>query len=254
LNWTPSEDVLIYGTYSEGFRPGLLNRPGGASNAAGYTVPFELLTDEITNLELGWKTDLYDGQLRFNGSAFFVEIENLQTTIFDPSIANLFFSDNAANAEVTGLEADFIYAPNAVEGLTISGGVSFIDSEITEVLTPTDDVVKGDSLAFAPEFQANLQARYEWTLSSGLIAHVMPNIAHSGESYSDIIRMNRDEIQGWTMVGLTAGVTGEDWGAELFVENLTDERAELSRNFVNDRERVTYARPCTMGLRLTFNF
>ena len=66
--------------------------------------------------------------------------------------------------------------------------------------------------------------------------------------------MNRDEIQGWTMVGLTAGVTGETWGAELFIDNLTDARAELSRNFVNDRERVSYARPRTMGMRLTYNF
>ena len=116
LNWTPSADALLYATYSEGFRPGLLNRPGGASNADGYTVPFELMTDEVTNLEFGWKTDLLDGQLRFNGSAFFAEIENMQTTIFDPSIANLFFSDNAANAEITGLEADFIFAPNSVTG------------------------------------------------------------------------------------------------------------------------------------------
>ena len=82
LNWTPSADALLYATYSEGFRPGLLNRPGGASNADGYTVPFELMTDEVTNIEFGWKTDLLDGQLRFNGSAFFAEIENLQTTIF----------------------------------------------------------------------------------------------------------------------------------------------------------------------------
>ena len=254
LNWTPSADALLYATYSEGFRPGLLNRPGGASNADGYTVPFELMTDEVTNIEFGWKTDLLDGQLRFNGSAFFAEIENLQTTIFDPSIANLFFSDNAANAEIIGLESDFIYAPNALQGLTLSGGVSLLDTEITKVLTPTDDVVKGDSLAFAPEFQANLQARYEWTLSNGLTAHVMPHIAHSAESYSDIIRMNRDEIQGWTMYGVTAGVTGESWGAEFFMDNMTDERAELSRNFVNDRERVSYARPCTMGLRMTYNF
>ena len=254
LNWTPSEDVLLYSTFSEGFRPGLLNRPGGASNAAGYTVPFELMTDEVTNLELGWKTDLLDGQLRFNGSLFFVEIDNLQTTIFDPSIANLFFSDNAANAEVTGLEGDFIWAPDSTPGLQISGGFSFLDSEITEVLTPTDDVQKGDSLAFAPEFQANLQARYEWTLASGMTAHVMPHLAHSDKSYSDIIRMNRDEIQDWTMVGVTAGITNDTWGVEMFIDNLTDERAELSRNYVNDRERVSYARPRTTGVRLIYNF
>ena len=74
------------------------------------------------------------------------------------------------------------------------------------------------------------------------------------KSYSDIIRMNRDEIQSWTMMGITAGITGDTWGAELFVDNLTDERAELSRNFVNDRERISYARPRTMGMRLTYNF
>jgi outer membrane receptor protein involved in Fe transport len=66
--------------------------------------------------------------------------------------------------------------------------------------------------------------------------------------------MNRDEIQGWTMVGLSAGVTSDMWGVELFIDNLTDERAELSRNYVNDRERVSYARPRTTGLRLTYNF
>ena len=37
--WTPNSDVLFYATYSEGFRPGLLNRPGGRTNPAGnYTV------------------------------------------------------------------------------------------------------------------------------------------------------------------------------------------------------------------------
>ena len=220
MNWTPNEERAVLRYLFRRLPSWLLNRPGGASNAAGYTVPFELMTDEVTNYEFGWKTDLLDGQLRFNGSVFFVEIENLQTTIFDPSIANLFFSDNAANAEVTGVEADFILAPDSMQGLTVSGGLSILDTEITKVLTPTDDVVKGDSLAFAPEFQANLQARYEWALSSGFIAHVMPHVAHSAKSYSDIIRMNRDEIQGWTMMGLTAGISSDAWGAELFIDNL----------------------------------
>lgn len=257
-NWTPNSDSLYYATVSEGFRPGLINRPGGAvANLAGggtYTVPVELDTDDVMNYELGWKTDLAGGQLRFNGSIFLVEIEKLQTTIFDPSITNLFFSDNAADAEVTGLEADFIYAPDALQGLTISGAVSLLDSEITKVLTPTDDVRKGDELAFAPELQANLQARYEWSLDGGTIAHVMPHVAHSAESYSDIITINRDRIDSWTMIGITAGVTTESWSAEIYVDNLTDERAEVARNFVNDVQRVSYARPRTMGVRLSYSF
>jgi iron complex outermembrane recepter protein len=254
-SYTPTEDMLLYATVSEGFRAGFLNRPGGYTSKDGlYTVPYQFGTDDLTNFEAGWKVDMMDGRMRFNGSVFMAQIDGLQTTIFDPSIANLFFSDNAADAEVTGLEADVIWAPKSVEGLTISAGLSILDTEITKALTTSKDVVAGDSLAFAPERQANVQARYEWQTDSGLRAHIMPHLAHSASSYSDIIRINRDRIAGWTMLGLTAGVTSDTWGAELYIDNLTDERAELSRNFINDRERVSYARPRTMGVRMSYNF
>jgi len=254
LTWTPSDNVLLYTTWSEGFRPGLLNRPGGATNGAGtFTVPFELDTDNVTNYELGWKADLFDYTVRFNGSLFFIDIENLQTTIFDPSITNLFFSDNAADAEVTGIEGDVIWAPASISGLTINGAFSILDTEITNVITPTNDVRQGDELAFAPEFQANLRARYEWPLESGMTAHVMPHLTYSAESYSDIITINRDVVDSWVMLGLTAGVTADEWGVELFIDNLSNEKAELSRSFVYDKERVSYARPRTIGLRVSYD-
>ena len=254
LSYTPSDDVLFYATYSEGFRPGLLNRPGGAAGPGTYSVPFELATDDVTNYELGWKADLAGGTLRFNGSAFFVEVDRLQTTIFDPSITNLFFSDNAANAEVMGLEGEITWLPQAIAGLTIGASFSLLDTEITEVLTPTDDVRKGDSLAFAPEVQFNANARYDWTLSNGWDANAMVHVAYSDQSYSDIIVINRDLIDSWAMMGVSAGVSTESWDATVYVDNLTDERAELSRNYVNDRQRATYARPRTMGLRVSYKF
>lgn len=254
LSYTPSDDVLFYATYSEGFRPGLLNRPGGAAGPGTYSVPFELATDDVTNYELGWKADLAGGTLRFNGSAFFVEVDRLQTTIFDPSITNLFFSDNAANAEVMGLEGEITWLPQAIAGLTIGASFSLLDTEITEVLTPTDDVRKGDSLAFAPEVQFNANARYDWTLSNGWDANAMVHVAYSDQSYSDIIIINRDLIDSWAMMGVSAGVSTESWDATVYVDNLTDERAELSRNYVNDRQRATYARPRTMGLRVSYKF
>ncbi|MEQ8313663.1 MAG: TonB-dependent receptor [Gammaproteobacteria bacterium] len=255
LNWTPNSDQLFYLTYSEGFRPGLLNRPGGATNPAGtFTVPFAIDTDDLTNYELGWKTDLLDYTLRFNAAIFRSEIDRLQTTIFDPSITNLFFSDNAADAEVTGFEGDFIWAPASVSGLTVSGAFSFLDTEITRVITPTNDVRLGDPLAFAPEFQYNLRARYEWDIGNGRTAHIMPHVTHSDESFSDIITINRDRMSSWTLWGITGGVTVDQWSAEMFIDNLTDERAELARSFIYDRQRVTYAKPFTAGVRLTYDF
>jgi outer membrane receptor protein involved in Fe transport len=250
--WTPTEDYLFYATWSQGFRPGLLNRPGGAAGPNGYTVPFALETDEVDNWEAGFKLDLFDRTLRFNGSIFYVDISDLQTTIFDPSITNLFFSDNAADAEIKGFEGDVVW--NATANLTLSGAFSILDTEITDVKTPTDDVREGDDLAYAPDYQGNLRARYEWYLNSGLTAHVMPSVSFSSSAQSDVVVINNSEVDSWTLVGLTMGLAKNQWSAELFVENLFDEDAELARNFVFDRERVTYARPRTAGLRASFDF
>lgn len=257
--WTPSDDLLFYATYSEGFRPGLLNRPGGAAGPNGFTVPFAVDTDEVKNYELGWKTELFQNSLRLNGSAFFVEVTGLQTTIFDPSISNLFFSDNAANAEIQGLEGDFTWAPFEVDGLTIAGAFSILDTEITDVLTPTNDVVAGSDLAFAPGWQGNLRARYEWDLErriagSNLTAHVMPQLVFSDDSVSDIVEINKAEINGYVTLGATVGITADQWSTELFATNLTNEYVELSNNFVFDRERVTPMRPRTIGVRVGYNF
>jgi len=251
---TPSDDTLFYATYSEGFRPGLLNRPGGAPGPNNFTVPFELETDEVKNYEFGWKLDLIDGQLRLNGSAFYVDISRLQTTIFDPSITNLFFSANAADAEIYGVEADFTYAPYSVPGLTIAGALSILDTEVTEVLIPTDDVVVGSDLAFAPSFQGNLRVRYEFDLTNTLGAYIMPQVTHSASKFTDIIEINKLELDSYTVVDLAAGVEKDQWTFEIFGENLFDERAQISGNFVNDRARIVTNRPLTVGMRVSYDY
>ena len=59
LAWNKSEDVMMYVTWSEGFRPGLLNRPVGSTSPDGsYSVKPEVKSDEVTNYEFGWKAVL----------------------------------------------------------------------------------------------------------------------------------------------------------------------------------------------------
>ena len=254
LTVTPNEDLLFYLSYSEGFRPGLLNRPGGAVGPDGFTVPFEVETDEVENFELGWKLDLIDGQFRFNGSAFYVDISNLQTQIFDPSITNLFFSSNAANAEIKGIEAEFTIAPFSTPGLTVAGAFSILDTEVTEVLIPTNDVVEGSDLAFAPNFQGNLRARYEWDLSDTLEAFIQPQVNYSGSKLTDIILINQIELDAYTLFDLSVGIKANEWSFEIFGENLTDTRAQISGVFGNDRERIITNRPLTVGARVSFDY
>ena len=253
LAWAPSDDSMYYVTWSEGFRTGLLNRPGGAfQQDTGYTVPFDVASDELTNLEVGWKLDMMDGTLRFNGALFLVDITDLQTTIFDTSIVNLFFSDNAADADVKGVEGDITWL--ASDNLTIGGAFSLLDTEVTSNNTPSTDVIVGSELAYAPNYQGNLWARYEWNIGDGWIGHFMPSVTFSDSSYSDIISINSMEIPSWTKVNLTAGITADRWMVEAFVDNLTDEQVITGANYVNDRERLALAPPTTAGIRVSMDF
>ncbi len=254
LTYKPTDAVMFYITYSEGFRPGLLNRPGGAQGPNNYTVPFELKSDTVRNYELGWKTETFDRQLRFNGSAFYVDINRLQTTIFDPSITNLFFSDNAADARIYGVEGDFTVAPQSVPGLTVTGAFSFLDTKVTKVLVPTQDVQVGSPLAYAPKFQGNLRVRYEWDIGGGLTAHVMPQIVHSASKYTDIININRLRLKSYTTFSMAVGIEKDRWSLELYGDNLTDTRAQISGDFYYDRPRVMINRPLTVGLRVSARY
>jgi len=251
ISWTPTDDTLFYFTYSEGFRPPLLNRPAGA----GGIVPAVVETDNLTNYELGWKTNVFDNTLQFNGNVFYMDIEDMQSTIFDPNIVNLFFSDNAADARVIGLEADFIWAPQEVEGLTLFGAFSILDTEIREIKTRTTAIAPaGSALAHAPDFQANLRARYDFDLGTDFDFYIMPQMTYSDSSFSDIVLINRAEQDPYTLFNFSTGVSKDNWRFDIFAENLGNNRAVLNNFFGYDRFRQSIARPRTVSMRVSVEF
>ena len=220
-----------------------------------YTVPYAVDSDTVTNYEFGWKTKLFDNQLVFNGSAFYVQVKGLQTSILDPNITNLFFSDNAADARTQGVEGEFTFAPNSVRGLTLSGAFSVIDTKITKVLIPTGYVTKGEELAFAPKFQGNLRGRYEWDLgSSDLKAHLMASMNHSASKYSDVILPNRVKLNSYTTFGAAAGIEKDNWSFEVYGDNLTNKAAETGGDGIFSVKRAVVARPLTVGMRVSFDY
>ena len=58
----------------------------------------------------------------------------------------------------------------------------------------------------------------------------------------------------YSFINLRAGVSNDMGLLELYIDNVTDERGEISNNYVFDVPRVTYIRPTTIGLRLKRNF
>ena len=72
LTWKFTDDAMVYATYSEGFRPGGINRRG--------TVP-PYMADYLTNYEIGLKTTWANNRLRFNGAVFQQDWDDFQFPI-----------------------------------------------------------------------------------------------------------------------------------------------------------------------------
>ena len=253
LQYKASDDVMFYGTVSEGFRSGGFNRNGGASQVPGVPpfVPNFYESDELVNYELGWKTTLADGTFRFNGAAYFVEWNGIQTGTLDFTISNLTFISNAADAEVKGIEIDSIWQPT--ENFSLFTNVSINDTKLTRVPPNIISIEpEGSPLGLAPELQYVIRGRYEKEVSNGL------GFGQLSVQYTDdqVSTLNADPfmLDSYTTVDASLGYQRDNWRATLFVENLTDEVADLFISDEDDIVKVTPNRPRTIGVRFSYDF
>lgn len=298
LDWRVTDDVMLFATYAEGFRPPVTNRNAGLAAAnqtgpfEGYAVPAIATTDDLDNYELGIKSEWLDGRLRVNATAFYSEISNLQTSRFDPSnVAFLVFIENVGDAEILGLDADFAWM--ITDQLTISGAVSFLDTELKSVNPQLDGIAvpEGSELPFAPSFAGNLRATYDFDIPAfgGLDAYVSGAVSYTGESRAGIVGSaafvedtaqlvhgrgtglkiaeeggtffsggqewpNARYVQrSYTLMDVAFGVRQGNWRGELFVDNLTDRRADLHIDVLEFTPRVITNRPRTVGFRLSYD-
>jgi outer membrane receptor protein involved in Fe transport len=217
-----TEDAMVYATYSEGFRPGGINRNGTVG-------PYE--PDTLKNYELGWKSTWEDGRLRFNGAVFLEKWDNVQFSFLPPSGSGLTVIRNAGTAEIKGLEADLAW--QAADRLTLTGGFSLIDAKLTSDYIPDPaeppTAFSGDRLPVTPKFKGNLTARYGFALGS-FDAFVQAAGVYNGASWADLQRSDREllgEQPAYTIVDLSAGIARNSYAVTLYLGNAFDERAEL---------------------------
>ncbi|MDJ0652958.1 MAG: TonB-dependent receptor [Xanthomonadales bacterium] len=127
LDYSPTEENLLYLVYAEG------NKPGGFNNqtATNAGIPtFE--EEEVDSIEIGSKNLLADGQVVLNASAYFNEVTGYQLTQNVQSGQNAVSATvNAGDADINGLELELIYEPAGVEGLTLIANYAYTDAEFT---------------------------------------------------------------------------------------------------------------------------
>jgi len=242
LTWNITPSKMIYLTRSEGYRPGGINRRGSLP-------PYK--SDYLTNLELGWKTTWMDNRLSFNGSIFQQDWKDFQFSILGAN--GLTEIKNANQARINGLESELNWA--ATYNLNLSAGMAFYDAKLSAnycgftdaagnpitscaagTINPqTGSVVtgpeapKGSQLPVTPKFKGNLIARYTFDVGSGE-AFVQGALVHVGQRRSDLRVLENGlvgNLDAYTTVDFSAGISRNSWSVDLYVNNLFDKRAQL---------------------------
>jgi outer membrane receptor protein involved in Fe transport len=258
VSWTPNDQVMLYATRSEGFRPGGWNRGGGipSVNPEFPNVSATYDTDDVTNWELGWKTLFFGNSLRINGSTYFIDWSDMQVSRFDPqNVSILTFIENSADSEIFGIETDFTW--RATQNFTLSGSISYNDTELTAVDAQVIELAPvGSQLPMVPEIQGFLRGRYERSLDFDWadIGYFQVSGKFASNSFSSLVAEERRRQAGYGILDARVGVMRDNWTAEFFVENFTDKRAELFINTQDDIPRIATNRPLTAGLRFSYRF
>jgi iron complex outermembrane receptor protein len=219
LTWHVRPDMMVYYTFSQGFRPGGFNQNGGAAHGIGpngvaqYLVPRSYTSDNLTNNEIGWKTQFFDHRLQWNGAVYYDNWTNVQIEFFNPGVVgNIFYDTNGQDFLIKGIETSFV--ARVMAGLTVQGAADWnkssqtnspalIDNNpadtgaggnygkpITQVCTGGTCTPVGNPFgpigapsANSPPMQFSLRARYEWDVDD-YFPYVQIGVRHTDHSFS----------------------------------------------------------------------
>lgn len=255
LTYQIDDDKMVYATWSEGYRPGGINRSPDAG---------EYISDFLTNWEAGWKTQLFDNSLQFNGAFFFEQWDDFQVSFQGANAITQVA--NGPSAEIKGVESQLLWA--ATDGLRLSASISLIDTELKDDYCPacnsdgTPWAPAGSKLPVTADFKGSFVARYNF-LWGDWDAHVQGTLAYEGERGSDLnARDNliRGNVPSSTFIDLSAGIRNDRYAVNLFVKNATDEDTPLyltSQCVTGTCGAQNYGvrnRPITVGLKFSQEF
>ncbi|WP_394731240.1 TonB-dependent receptor [Altererythrobacter sp. GH1-8] len=226
LQFTPSEDVLVYGSYTRGYK-------GPAFNVFfNHTAPVNAIPiDEETSdaFEVGVKSQFLDNRVQLNLAAFTVEYDGFQANNFvDLNGATVTNLTNAGSVKSEGVEVDLLAVP--VDGLTLRASGAYADARVKEFNPNPDtnapDARNGTQLPLAPKFVYTLGANYETDLG-GFRLYADTDFRHVSSQFSDL--GEGGPIDPYGIWNASIGFSDEDdrYRLTFHARNLTDESYAL---------------------------
>lgn len=259
LRYDTSDVGMVYGLYTQGARQGGVNRSRGVP-----FFPTAYDSDLMNNYEVGYKTTFANGRGRLNVTGYYMLWEDYQLETIDPAsqicvdpgtgledpnldvpgvcgqpwqavIANL----GEAHIQGVNVELDYTFRENWLLGVNFEE----IEAE-TDTTHDLDgdgvidlgsgDLTKGLRLPLVPDFKASawIEYRKPTTMLGAFEYFVRTQWSYTGDSLNRLEPLSREttpnpqfENPAYTIGDIRVGLVGEDWQVDVFVNNITDERA-----------------------------
>ena len=268
--YKPNDDLLLYATWSRGFRPGGINRRGSLPPYA---------PDFLSNYEIGAKWSFGRGS-HLNVALYQLDWKDIQLSFLGAN--GLTEVRNAGDARIRGFEADLLLRP--IDGLTWSTGFAINDAKMRTAFCYTTDpgciddngfdlgADKGTRLPLTAKFKGNTSLRYEWDVNARIKANVQGSLSYEGARTRDIRAAYQDiygKLDAYTLVDVGAGIDMDHWSVDLFVKNLFDARGQVAKSIqcnefvcgdvgnstaAGGKIYTVVTRPRTVGLRVGYKF
>jgi iron complex outermembrane receptor protein len=233
LSYQANPDLLLYGTYSIGFRSGGFNgRPTQFAEIGSYNP------ERLRSLEAGLKSDLLDGRLRLNLAAFANRYKNqLQqvNTIAADGITIIARVQNAGRSHMYGGEAEATVVFN--KNVSVDGSVAYLKAGYDRYVSNGVDL-SYLKLRNSPRWTANLGLNVRGEISDGVEASFRIDAAYKDRVELDTLNSPFLSAPDYVIANINFGIDFVDKGISLrfTAENITDERVliggfDVSRSF-----------------------
>jgi iron complex outermembrane receptor protein len=256
LEWKVSPDLFTYATVARGFKGGGFDDT--PANPAQASTPFD--PETVTNYEIGVKTYMLDRKIRLNADIFYMDYKNLQVTQTNAAcLCNL--TDNAASAEIKGVEAEFDWAVTDRLRFSLSG--SYVDPTYKDFLESAINPSTGQRLDSSGNVlqrtpKTQVSSSIDLKLPAGSLGDALAlRVAYSWQSELNwgTDNLAKEPSYGLLDARIALSPPGSRWSAAVWGKNLTDElyRVNIIGPFFGD-EISQFGAPRTYGVDFGYKF
>ena len=277
LAWDYSENTMIYGTISEGYRRGGTNAAPVRPDESFPNDPewSSFGSDTVMNYEVGIKSQL--DRLNYTMSAFYVDWSDPQVNVATPSGA-YYAVANGNSASSKGIETEFNWAFS--DSITMFGGYTYVDASLSNDLYLHDasDLTSGKSelratngaqLPGTPKNTINIGAKHEQILDSGLLLITRVDGYYQSDVENSILNIDPDwatTLDGFDLWFMSTTLVADHWTASLVAKNLFNERgtvatykeeymtSDVVNGFYGTGQKDFITAPRTITLKASYRF